>query len=252
MNPSATLQQYINAGAKVIEEFNNVSFKWNDGVENELILNYDAEWNETPDYCIIEDSNSSGESLRSFWFVMEGNRLRTGQFRFALYRDLINTYYDDIIQAPCFIEKATITDRNNPLIYNPENMTFNQIKKDVRKITNDEIGCIAIYMANSKPKDSTISSIAGLHTFDYVTSTVADYVYDGKLSDFNAYYNEKKYVYGSDISLNFRVYDGGYTSYNYTINSSSGTKTRNSEAVGNDFYKGNVNTTVNTVIAGLN
>ena len=59
---------------------------------------------------------------------MEAVRNRKGQYILSLKRDLVADNYDNVINAPCFIEKATV-DENDPAIYNSEDMTFNQIKK---------------------------------------------------------------------------------------------------------------------------
>lgn len=110
-------------GGELVYSKDAISFKWLDGVSNELILNYDIETAFSGDYCLVEDA----EKGNSVWFIMEATRTRTGQCRLSLYRDLINTYYEDIIKSPMFIEKATLS-KDNDLIFNSENMSFNQIK----------------------------------------------------------------------------------------------------------------------------
>lgn len=81
--------------------------------------NYDG----SGDYCVI----TNGEKIISRWFIIETRFLRTGQWQLNLRRDLMADYYDEIINAPCFIEKATLN-YEDPLIFNQENMSFNQIK----------------------------------------------------------------------------------------------------------------------------
>lgn len=46
----------------------------------------------------------------------------------TLHRDVIADYIFDINDAVCFIEKATLP-AYDPMIFNPEGMSFNRIKK---------------------------------------------------------------------------------------------------------------------------
>lgn len=101
------------------------SFNPGDGVKTELIFNYSIP-NITGDYAIY--ATDTGE-IKSRWFIIEGDRIRSGQYILRLRRDLIVDSYDYIINAPCFIEKATL-DKSDPMIFNSENMGFNQIKKN--------------------------------------------------------------------------------------------------------------------------
>ena len=47
----------------------------------------------------------------------------------SLKRDLIADNYNKVCEAPMMIEKAMINSKDNPLLYNPEGFSFNQIKK---------------------------------------------------------------------------------------------------------------------------
>lgn len=103
----------------------NVSFNSGDGVKTEQVFNYNI-LNITGDYAIY--TTDAGE-IKSRWFIIEGDRKRTGQYILTLRRDLVVDSYDSVINAPCFIEKATL-DKSDPMIFNSENMGFNQIKKN--------------------------------------------------------------------------------------------------------------------------
>lgn len=61
---------------------------------------------------------------------MESVRLRGNQYRFTLKRDILADKYDLITNAPMLIERAMVNNINNPLLYNPEGFSFNQIKKE--------------------------------------------------------------------------------------------------------------------------
>ena len=104
----------------------SVNFNPADGVNTELVVGTSS-IPHNYDYLIVwDDSNSS---ITSRWFIMDEDRTRGGQYHLTLRRDVIIDHYDDIKNAPTFIEKGIITDVNDPLIYNKENMTYNQIKQ---------------------------------------------------------------------------------------------------------------------------
>ena len=101
---------------------NNVNFNPADGVTTTQIIN--APENEIGDYLLVVDDTG----ILSRWFIIDDTRLRNGQYELQLRRDLIADAYSDVIKAPVFIEKATLNSAD-PMIFNSENMTYNQIKK---------------------------------------------------------------------------------------------------------------------------
>ena len=118
---------------KLLLTIPNVNFKLNDGINTEQIVNttqvIDSQvfsLSNTPDYAIVaEDDNT----IISRWFVMEYESLiYKNQYRAVLRRDVIADNFNAVIEAPCFIEKATVIYRTDPAIFNNENMGFNQIK----------------------------------------------------------------------------------------------------------------------------
>jgi hypothetical protein len=117
-----TLQEYIDNGT-LLKSVINVNFNPNDGVTAVHDLNYTAD--QQPDYLIAADDY---DNIVSRWFVIEAVRNRGGQYKVSLLRDVITDFYSVAISNPCFIEKATL-DINDPLIFNKEGMTYNQIRK---------------------------------------------------------------------------------------------------------------------------
>lgn len=101
--------------------YQGINFKPYDGVQTSQILNHQGD---TPDYIICVDDSLA---IDSRWYVVEDERLLNGQYRYTLIRDVIADYYNDILTAPCFVEKALLK-VDDKLIYNDENMIFNQIK----------------------------------------------------------------------------------------------------------------------------
>lgn len=79
---------------------------------------------------------------------MEAETTRKGQFVLSLRRDVIADNYETILTAPTFIEKATLNKEDN-FIFNPENMTYNEIKDSNEILLKDktEGSWIVGYMA---------------------------------------------------------------------------------------------------------
>ena len=88
------------------------------------------------DYVIYSED---GLKITSRWFIMESHYNRGGQYILNLYRDIVADFYNEIINADTFIEKATLPD-SSPLIFNKENIGVNQIKKH-EELIQDESGC---------------------------------------------------------------------------------------------------------------
>lgn len=105
----------------VVEKTN---FDMNDSVETSHVVNYNGF---DGDYVIITDDK---DNITSRWFVMENQRTRGGQHKLQLRRDLIVDNYDKVINAPMLVNRAMISDKANPLLFNSEGFSFNEIKKE--------------------------------------------------------------------------------------------------------------------------
>lgn len=167
----------------------NRNFNPNDGIDAEATVNWAYK---IPDYCIV--TNTQGTIL-SRWFVIEAKRLRNGQYRMALHRDLFVDFYEEIINAPVFVEKATLQ-ADNPLIFNNEQMTYNQIKRS-EDLLKDESGIAWIvgYMASNAYSDAA-------KTIQTYVPGVPDITVAG-ISNY-AYYNKTYNCYSKlNLMLNF-------------------------------------------------
>lgn len=102
-------------------EFTGINFNPGDGIDTQHVVNTAA-----ADYDYLVVSSPSGE-IESRWFVIQAMRNLGGQYTLSLHRDLIADYYDEIMQAPLYVERAIIN-TGSPLIFNSEGMQFNQIK----------------------------------------------------------------------------------------------------------------------------
>ncbi len=140
---------------------NNINFNSNDGVATTLVLGAgDLPWEEeaTPDYLIAYTEENTVQTIKSRWFILEIERVRGGQFRVALKRDLLADFYSEVMEAPCFVEKGYIADTTNPLLFNAEGMTFNEIKKS-EKLLKDETKSAWLVGYLKKGDNATIEPI---------------------------------------------------------------------------------------------
>ena len=98
---------------------------WNpgDGVSTSQILDYESTANVFPDYMIA----AIGNEIKSRWFILDADRLRNGQYRVSLRRDVIADNIGNLLRSPMMIERALLPESSD-LIYNSENITVNQIK----------------------------------------------------------------------------------------------------------------------------
>lgn len=149
----------------------NYSFNPNDDVNGETVVNFKPKG----DYLIV----ANDDEIVSRWFIIESIRARTGQYRLTLRRDLIVDDYDTIVESPMFIEKAT-ANTNDPLIFNSENMSFNQIKKS-ETLLKDETNCA--WVVGYIPRDFKSDGV----TITYPLTGSQDFTVE-KLSDWK-YYN---------------------------------------------------------------
>ena len=198
-----TLGAYLTQDC-LLDTFENVNFVPADGVDTTLVVKHEGP---NPDYLIVADGND----IESRWFVVESDIIRGGQYRLTLHRDVIVDSYDLVINAPCFIEKATLSN-NDPFIFNGENMTFNQIKQAETPL-KDETGCA--WVVGYIPKDSFTgeASTRTVNT-DFILADSADIVvenidqweyYPYITQKFNSYYTEEPIFIGRAAMMNGTV-----------------------------------------------
>ena len=103
----------------------SINFNPSDGVNAELILNIEEDLSRS-DYLLV----LFNDEIISRWFIMEVDRIRNGQYKITLRRDVIAENFDTLYGAPIFVEKSIIRNKYDPFIFNKENMGYNQIKKN--------------------------------------------------------------------------------------------------------------------------
>ena len=188
----------------LLDTFENINFVPADGVDTTLVVKHVGP---NPDYLIVADGND----IESRWFVVESDIIRGGQYKLTLHRDVIVDSYDLVVNAPCFIEKATLSN-NDPFIFNGEDMTFNQIKQAETPL-KDETGCA--WVVGYIPKDSfTGEESTRTVKTDFILADSADIVvenidqweyYPYIAQKFNSYYTEEPIFIGRAAMMNGTV-----------------------------------------------
>lgn len=184
-----TLSEYINyqtTSSNHYDFIQNANFDYKDGVTASVTYNLTSglDYDNSPNYVVVVDSNNN---ICSRWYVVDGNKTRGGQYLLTILRDGIADYYSSVIAAPCYIEKATLN-ASNPLIFNKENMSFNQIKStDGEYLLKDETltPWIVGYMA--KQQDSETDTVITHHIVTRADIETTQYQ---SLNDFLLHYDE--------------------------------------------------------------
>lgn len=188
----------------LLDTFENINFVPADGVDTTLVVKHVGP---NPDYLIVADGND----IESRWFVVESDIIRGGQYKLTLHRDVIVDSYDLVVNAPCFIEKATLSN-NDPFIFNGEDMTFNQIKQAETPL-KDETGCA--WVVGYIPKDSfTGEESTRTVKTDFILADSADIVvenidqweyYPYITQKYKSYYSEDPIFVGRAAMMNGSV-----------------------------------------------
>lgn len=206
------LYRFNNYYNRIVKKFDNlngygeylhvetgVNFIPNDGISTSQIVNYNGE---IPDYLICVERSASADVINSRWFVIEAIRTRNGQFLMQLYRDVIADWYDEIVAAPCFIEKATLS-KTNPLIFNREDMTYNQIKTSETLLKDiSGVPWIVGYVDKGYAADEDITiqlPSQDLH-ISYTLNDLSEYLY----YKYNA---GNPFTYANEYAIMFNIYD---------------------------------------------
>lgn len=188
-----TLSDYLTADRLILTS-TGINFYPNDGINTEIV--YNGNKYELPDYLLVVD----GDELESRWFVIEGKSTAGKQFSLTLRRDILVDEYDNYVNAPCFIEKATLSN-NDPFIFNGEDMTFNQIKQSetllkdetqsawvVGYIPKDAFPDGATVTGDAILDDSADITVAGIENWEYYQyqntdfkALITDYTTTGKV-----------------------------------------------------------------------
>lgn len=207
-------------GYLYIESGSNLNFNPNDGVNTTFVAGRAGNpYYGHADYCIITEPHptiSGIEVIVSRWFIIEQKRNLKGQYTLQLRRDVLVDYYNQIITAPTYIEKATLRD-DNPLIYNSENISVNRIKTE-ETLLKDYTGIAwivgyldrkydggAITINANSIEDETVNGISNWSYYSYVNTPIrkimgASIEFDVKSYSDNHYWTYYYNKYGAGWS----------------------------------------------------
>ena len=169
---------------------------------------------DTYDYVLIINADDQTSPVVSRWFIIDRDRTRDGQYRLGLRRDVIVDNYDAVKSATTFIEKGTITSTDDPLIFNKEGMTYNQIKQSETLLKDGtEMPWLIGYVSQDKtryPESGYYESkapIENITAWTDVPQNVKDLIGDG-YEQYNIIQNPSGSAYKG---LKYRFYATRYT-----------------------------------------
>lgn len=119
-------QELGRSGHEIVYTFYNINFSPNDGVDSELVLNMPVD---NVNYLIVYEGTEQeeNEQIISRWFILDADRLRNGQYKINLKRDVIYDNLEAVVKSTAFINRGYVG-VTDPAIYNSESITTNQIK----------------------------------------------------------------------------------------------------------------------------
>ena len=110
----ATVADYKTASTSYLE-YGSVNFDPADGIATSLVVGGEGQVDTnntgsvlkfddlgTPDYLIVHENNV----IKSRWFINESVKIREGQYKLALKRDVLVDFSERIMNSPCFVEKG--------------------------------------------------------------------------------------------------------------------------------------------------
>lgn len=241
----------------VIQTSSGINFNPNDGVNTELIINMNDI--ETPNYLVVCDESNN---IKSKWYIIDSNRIRGGQYKYTLHRDVISDYWNVIKQSPCLIEKCSLN-YDDPLIFNNEDMTFNQIKTS-ETLLKDKSNCAWLvgYLAKEETYEGSIA---------YNSANDLDVLPAESWSQFMSYSSlmeSPETLYGNYNSLKYQVYFQPGASYAGHVdidwknannsqfvldkNDNGSSLTINSNTISRDFLQAAINNGFSSNMSELN
>ena len=176
----------------VIYTLETANFNPNDGVNTTHVIGASVPYDGSGDYLIVMNNDFK---IVSRWFIIDGARIRGGQYQLNLRRDLLADFKDSIMNADCFVEKGNVGFQN-PLVFNKENMSLNQIKTS-ETLLKDATGCpwIVGYIPRNLTEKSNGDGYTPLITPDYkLDINATDWEYYQYLSQDFRYYPDNGYV----------------------------------------------------------
>lgn len=168
-----TVAGYNTAGHLIYNNGDSVTnFDPNDGMNTEIIIGTKLEngvgYSGVGDYLlVVTDNYQTTDAPLSRWFIMEHQKIRNGQFKLILRRDIIADFYNYVITAPMIVNRAMISNVDNPLLFNSEGFSYNQIKKREYLLSDDlEARWYYLYFKKDYVSQNPISVVVDQSSYD--------------------------------------------------------------------------------------
>ena len=181
-------------------DMNGVNFNPNDSLYTEQVASNTTAWK--PDYML--ELNDKKDTIISRWFVIGHTRTLTGQYKYRLKRDIIADKYDNVINAPIYIERAMINSNSNPLLYNYEGFRFNEIKQ--QEILLKDRSNTPWYVCYFKDIPDS-----GHNSGSFTLSNDYDISIAGSLSSSIYSPGTKYYISDLSVATNWIIFDGHFS-----------------------------------------
>ena len=177
-------------------DMNGVNFNPNDSLYTEQVASNTTAWK--PDYML--ELNDKKDTIISRWFVIGHNRTLTGQYKYRLKRDIIADKYDNVVNAPIYIERAMINSKDNPLLYNYEGFRFNEIKQqEILLKDRSNTPWYVCYFKDIPDSDNNHGSFTLSNNYDIsIAGSLASSIYAP---------GTKYYVSNLSVATNWQAYD---------------------------------------------
>lgn len=185
----------------------SINFNPNDGISTTIVLNC-QEW-QVGNYAIVVNENNE---LVSRWFIMEAVRIREGQYRINLRRDVVMDYWRIISKSPALIEKADLS-YDDPLIFNNENFIVNQIKTS-ETLLKDITGCPWLVAYIAKDASSGLTGTVQVNSEEGLSAIPIN-------NTIESWQQDKLVFYGDYVNVKYRI-QTDVIEYYYDVNALNG------------------------------
>lgn len=243
-----TIDDYINAVNATTRMF-GYNFNIADQVNASIIINVDEV---AANYLIVEDQ-AAPKIIHSRWFIIESVWKRENQWQLTLRRDLVADYLQPFLQSTVYVEKGFVRQNTesitsmNPLVFNQESFTANQIKKK-ETLLKDKLGCkwVVGYLNKNAILADKDKDYKAIKTWTNKSAT-PDYLVDslsrtpigaflGRTARYPvAIYGKFDLKYNTQLKNTYRRYSVGETAHS-------------SQKIGSNEYKGTITTPAITPI----
>lgn len=208
-------------------------------------------------YMIAQDVGDTNDTIDiTRWFVLEAEFIRQGRYKLTLRRDLVSDFLNPLLTSTVYVEKGYIRNNTtaiadyNPIAFNQESFTANQIKKSETPI-KDKAGCkwVVGYLNKNAYQEAqtikTYSNTALTPNFEYsslANSPFANYVDTTTLEPIPLCY-----IQSLEAEFDVHYYASAQTGgsyYHYVVGKNNATRTESSAS----NYKGYIKCTADPVL----